>query len=92
MAESDQKVPRRTFFISSDIELLLECAKAHKDVIENKKTNKCTPEMKRKVRFRRFLSMFFEIYGLRLTGMGENPFGLQRRADWRNQKLEESSG
>lgn len=40
MADTDKNVPKRTFFITSDVQLLLDCVKSHKDVIENKQTNK----------------------------------------------------
>lgn len=48
---------KRAVFVPTDVKLLLECAKNQAHIIENKKTNKITPEMKRKVSSR-FYSIF----------------------------------
>lgn len=49
MSENEEKPKKRVRFLSSDTRLLLECVKSHAEVLENKETNKISPEMKHKV-------------------------------------------
>lgn len=50
MAQSIENIKKRVSFTPTDAQLLIDCVKSHAQVLENKETNKITPEMKRKVR------------------------------------------
>jgi hypothetical protein len=47
MTETSKK---RVTYIPTDAQLLFDCVKSQAFVLENKQTNKITPEMKRKVK------------------------------------------
>lgn len=56
MSDSESKNKKRVTFITPDIHLLLDCVKNESKILENKETNKITPDMKRKVNI---LQIFF---------------------------------
>lgn len=51
----EEKSKKRVCFIPTDVQLLLDCVKSQANILENKQTNKVTPDMKRKVRIESFL-------------------------------------
>jgi hypothetical protein len=42
--------PKRVVFITTDVQLLLDCVKNPSNILENKKTNNLTPAMKKNER------------------------------------------
>ena len=57
MTENDEKIRKRVCFIQSDVQLLLDCVKSQAHILENKQTNKVTPEIKRKGVIKYFCSL-----------------------------------